>query len=394
MGEKRKKKKRGTGRGTSKLPLLLSALFFLAAVISVSFYILFTQTSGAKKYSYEEFHSRPSALSTAVIRIDHAIYECLRRNRVPQENIRFVTVAPRREKRMDWDFTELLVKVPKGHPFGEIDQSLGKALSALKPEVNHKSENVSEAEKVFYVFALGVCTHKITLASGEDQKKQSKELPRIAIIIDDIGNDPGLALSFTQLGFPVTLSLLPLGVHTGVIVRLAKERGCEYMLHLPMEPKDYPLVDPGPGSLFRKMEDDQIREILNDDLKRVPGAKGVNNHMGSEFTEDERKMSVVLQEIKKRDLFYVDSRTTSQTVAYTLAKRIGVPAASRAMFLDNDLSTQAMEFQLERLLAVARESGAAIGIGHPHKETLGFLRKYSHKLTTEAEVVPVSEIVK
>jgi polysaccharide deacetylase 2 family uncharacterized protein YibQ len=259
--------------------------------------------------------------------------------------------------------------------------------------VSHKGESISEAEKVFHVFALGSYTHKITFASGEDQKKQGKKFPRVAIIIDDIGNDPGLALSFTQLGFPVTLSLLPLGAHTGAIVRLARERGCEYMLHLPMEPKDYPLVDPGPGSLFRKMEDDQIRQILNDDLKRVPGAKGVNNHMGSEFTEDESKMSVVLQEIKKRALFYVDSRTTSQTVAYTVAKQIGVPVASRTMFLDNDLSTQAMEFQLERLLAVARESGAAIGIGHPHKETLGFLKEYSHKLKTEAEVVPVSEIV-
>jgi polysaccharide deacetylase 2 family uncharacterized protein YibQ len=240
---------------------------------------------------------------------------------------------------------------------------------------------------------LGFYTHKIRFASGETQKIQRKELPRIAIIIDDIGNDPNLTQAFIQIGFPVTLSLLPLSAYTGAIARAAKERGCDYMLHLPMEPKDYPQVDPGPGSLFRKMEDDQIRQVFNDDLKRVPGARGVNNHMGSEFTEDQRKMYALLREIKKRALFYVDSRTTSQTVGYSVAKSIGVPVASRTVFLDNELSTRAMEFQLGRLLAAARGSGAAIGICHPHRETLLFLKKYSHEVKTEAKIVPVSQIV-
>jgi polysaccharide deacetylase 2 family uncharacterized protein YibQ len=270
---------------------------------------------------------------------------------------------------------------------------MSKALAALKPGVSHKEENISQSEIVFHVYALGFYTHKIRFASGEDQKILGKDLPRIAILIDDIGNDPDLALSFIQLGFPVTLSLLPLGAYTSAIVQMAREQDCEYMLHLPMEPEGYPYVDPGPGSLFRKMGDDQIRRILNDHLKRVPGAQGVNNHMGSAFTQDEVKMSLLLHEIKKRGLFYVDSRTTGETVAQSIAKTMGVPVASRAVFLDNDLSTRAMEFQLGRLLAVAKESGAAIGIGHPHKETLGFLRKYSHELKTEAKVVRVSEIV-
>jgi polysaccharide deacetylase 2 family uncharacterized protein YibQ len=393
MGKKRTKKKRGTGKGTSKIPVLLSALFFLGAVISVSFYLFFVQPFGAKTYPYEEFHSNPLPLSIQVSRTDKTIYECLRKNRVPKKNIQFVAVVPRNENKMDWDFTELLIKVAKGDSFQELAQSMSKALVALKPEVSDKSEGISETEKVFHVFALGYYTHKIRFASGEGQKIQRKELPRIAIIIDDIGNDPELAQAFIQLGLPVTLSLLPLGAYTGAIVGTAKERGCEYMLHLPMEPKGYPQLDPGPGSLFRKMEDDQITQILNDDLKRVPGARGVNNHMGSEFTEDQSKMSLLLREIKKRTLFYVDSRTTSQTVAYSVAKSIGVPVASRTVFLDNELSTRAMEFQLGRLQAVARESGAAIGICHPHWETLLFLKKYSHELKTEAKIVPVSQIV-
>jgi polysaccharide deacetylase 2 family uncharacterized protein YibQ len=345
MGKKRTRKKRGTGKGRSRIPVLLGALFFLGAVISISFYLFFVKPFGAKTYPYEEFQSNPSTLSIQVSRIDNTIYGCLRRNRVPKENIQFVTVIPRNENKMDWEFTELLIRVAKGDSFQEVAQSMSKALGALKPEVILKSEGTSETEKVFHVFALGFYTHKIRFASGETQKIQRKELPRIAIIIDDIGNDPNLTQAFIQIGFPVTLSLLPLSAYTGAIARAAKERGCDYMLHLPMEPKDYPQVDPGPGSLFRKMEDDQIRQVFNDDLKRVPGARGVNNHMGSEFTEDQRKMYALLREIKKRALFYVDSRTTSQTVGYSVAKSIGVPVASRTVFLDNELSTRAMEFQ-------------------------------------------------
>jgi polysaccharide deacetylase 2 family uncharacterized protein YibQ len=393
MGKKRIKKRRGPGKGTSKIPVLLSALFFLGALISVFFYLFFVEPFGMKPYPYEEFLSNPSALSIQVSRIDKTIYECLRKNRVPKENIQFVAMIPRNENKMDWDFTELLIKVAKGNSFQELAQSMSKALAALKPEVSYKNEGISGTETIIQVFTLGLYTHKIRFASGEDQRTQGKDSPRIAIIIDDIGNDPDLAQAFLQLEFPVTLSLLPLGPHTGAIVGMAKARGCEYMLHLPMEPKGYPQLNPGPGSLFRKMGDDQIMQILNDDLKRVPGARGVNNHMGSEFTEDQKKMSLLLREIKKRALFYVDSRTTSQTVAYSVAKSIAVPVASRTVFLDNELSTRAMEFQLGRLLAVARESGAAVGICHPHWETLFFLKKYSHELKVEAKIVPVSQIV-
>ena len=104
-------------------------------------------------------------------------------------------------------------------------------------------------------------------------------------------------------------------------------------------------------------------------------------------------MAIVLSELKKRNLFYIDSRTSRETVAFELAKEMGVPVASRNVFLDNDLSPTAITFQMQRLLGMARHSGAAIGIGHPNLATLKLLKNYLPKLKTEVEVVPVSELV-
>ena len=104
-------------------------------------------------------------------------------------------------------------------------------------------------------------------------------------------------------------------------------------------------------------------------------------------------MKYVLDEVKRHDLYYIDSRTTSRSVAYKVAKALGVPAAEKKWFIDNDLSETALKYQMDRLLGVARYSGSAIGIGHPHKETLNILKKYEGLLMKNYEVVPVSELV-
>jgi polysaccharide deacetylase 2 family uncharacterized protein YibQ len=161
-----------------------------------------------------------------------------------------------------------------------------------------------------------------------------------------------------------------------------------------MEPKDYPDLNPGTGAVLTNMDERRIRKTINNDIDQVPGIRGVNHHMGSKFTERSDKMKIVLKELKRRNLFYLDSRTTNLTVAYDLAKDMGIPAANKDVFLDNDLSSKAIRFQMERLLGIARYSGVAIGIGHPHKETLDVLKEYEGILKTKFKVVPVAELVK
>ncbi len=116
--------------------------------------------------------------------------------------------------------------------------------------------------------------------------------------------------------------------------------------------------------------------------------------MGSSFTENREKMQVILQELKKRGLFYVDSRTTMRTVGFEQAKKIGLPTAERTVFLDNSPDPKAICVQIERLLEIAENFGSAIGIGHPYNETLETLEKYQNKLREEFDVVPVSDLVR
>jgi len=217
--------------------------------------------------------------------------------------------------------------------------------------------------------------------------------PRVAIIIDDLGYDRSLAREFMDLDLPLTLSILPLAPYTRSIAHEAREEGREIMLHLPMEPRRYPRINPGDGVLLISMDRSVILEVLDRDLGEIPFVAGVNNHMGSRFTENEEKMTVVLEELKRRRLYFVDSKTSRRSVAFDLAKQMELRTACRDVFLDNDLSEGALKIQADRLFALARHKGYAIGIGHPHKETLWFLRGLQVSLKKEVEIVPVSSLV-
>ncbi len=128
-------------------------------------------------------------------------------------------------------------------------------------------------------------------------------MPKIAIVIDDFGNDYGLASSFMDIGLPITISVLPSSTHAKKISEKAGAKGFEVILHLPMEPKNYPDVDPGPDALLSSMGEKEILGLIEKNLKKIPGVYGINNHMGSCFTEQEDGMTYVLKELKKRGLF-------------------------------------------------------------------------------------------
>jgi len=224
-------------------------------------------------------------------------------------------------------------------------------------------------------------------------REGSESAPKVAIIIDDVGFDADLARSFLELKPPLTLSVLPTAPHAKTIAREAVGRGTEVLLHLPMEPKESDGEDPDAGTLLVKMDEEEFVETLNGHLSKVPGIKGVNNHMGSLLTEKEDRMALLFRELKKRHLFFVDSRTTPQTVASRVAAEMKVPVASRSIFLDHELAQGAMKAQWERVLALAREQGFAVLIAHPHRETLVFLKERSRVLRSEVRIVRVADIV-
>jgi polysaccharide deacetylase 2 family uncharacterized protein YibQ len=215
---------------------------------------------------------------------------------------------------------------------------------------------------------------------------------RVALVIDDLGHDVDDLRPLVALGVPVTYSVLPFEEETPQVVAELRQRRAEILLHLPMEPVHG--QNPGPGALLQGMSDGELREKTEAALKAVPGAAGVNNHMGSLLSSEEGPMNAVLGVLAERGLFFLDSRTSAESVGYKVAISLGVPAAERQVFLDGDPSPAAIHTQFLRLLNLARTKGSAIAIGHPHPETLAALTREVPKAKAAGyEFVPVSYLL-
>jgi uncharacterized protein len=195
---------------------------------------------------------------------------------------------------------------------------------------------------------------------------------RLAIIIDDMGHDTSSADELFALGFPVTVSVLPHLPFSAQVAEEAHRRGDQVLLHLPMESQGG--VDPEPLELRPGMPRADVEQMLDGMLQTVPFASGVNNHQGSRATADPQLMAELMPALRQRNLFFIDSRTTADTVAYNTAERDGVRAAYRKVFLDDTPTREAVLKQLELAERDAQRDGSAIAIGHPHPETLAALR--------------------
>lgn len=228
---------------------------------------------------------------------------------------------------------------------------------------------------------------------GEEAPSGGEPVARIALVIDDLGRSVEDIRTLERLGVPITYAVLPYEEETPAVAAELRKRNREILLHLPMEPRNR-AENPGPGALLLGMPRDQLRELTADALQAVPGAVGVNNHMGSGLTEDEGSMEAILGVLAKRKLFFLDSRTSAQSVGYRTAMGLGLPAAERQVFLDNDPRPEAIRAQFQRLLDLARQRGAATAIGHPLPETLAALAEEVPRARAAGfEFVPVSYLL-
>jgi len=222
----------------------------------------------------------------------------------------------------------------------------------------------------------------------------SKNLPMVAIIIDDLGYDMGLAEKFLNLNGVITLSVLPHGTFSKKIARLAREKQIEIMLHLPMEPNEYPNVKPGPGGILFSMTPDLLIAQLNNNIANVPYIKGVNNHMGSRITSDSPRMNQIFSVLRTKGLFFIDSRTTRETRCKSSARLFNVPFAERDVFLDHFHEINFIKKQIKLLIRVAYKNGTAVGIAHPLQQTYDILEKALPEIKTKVQLVPASKIVR
>ncbi|MDQ7074323.1 MAG: divergent polysaccharide deacetylase family protein [Gammaproteobacteria bacterium] len=219
-------------------------------------------------------------------------------------------------------------------------------------------------------------------------------LPYISIIIDDIGNDLAIGKRILQLPYPITLSILPHTPHSQTLHQLAYQLNKELMLHLPMQALHNNRYL-GPGSLTLNMSEQQFRRTLRENLQSLPDAIGVNNHMGSLLTSQQKPMNILMEELANwGTLFFIDSRTTAKTIAYQSAIQHGLAAQSRDLFLDNRQDEDYIRQQFQLLIKKAKENGSALAIAHPHTSTINVLESELEQLhKAGVNIIPVSQHV-
>jgi len=248
----------------------------------------------------------------------------------------------------------------------------------------------------FDFFFAGERTQTVNIVTPVVTAPPARELKpgeaKLAIIIDDLGYDSAAAESVFQIPFPLTVSVLPHLPHSAEIAEEAARRGYEVMLHLPVEANDDAKAEP--VELQPGMQQDQVTRMVQQMLETVPQAVGVNNHQGSLGTSDAALMNAVMPALRERDLYFIDSRTASTTVAYAAARRAHVPVAARDVFLDDLQDPADVHHELDQAVRDAKLHGEAVAIGHPRPETLKVLSEYLPQLQQQGvTLVFASQVV-
>ena len=337
---------------------------------------------------YEETVEVP--LGQDIRRIDYALTRVMAGRGMGPDRLRLESGEVRRRHGRDYMFQVLEVDPARGSkPFmAELEGALGRwAPEASLLQLNATSWEVS----VFHV-----PTHLLRLLPGEEASVSGEPLrgePVLAIVIDDLGESVSFAQRLAKLDVPVTFSIWPGSSHMEKVARLAHAADQDILVHQPMEPMNYPRVNPGPGAVLTNMPSERIRRVVAENLDRVPCALGFNNHMGSRFTQNGSAVAAALGGVRERKMFVLDSLTHPRSRIPHEAGKLGVPYLRRDIFLDVVRGENAIVRQLRKAEQVALVQGYAVAIGHPFPETLAALRRWSKERNGRVRVERLSLLV-
>lgn len=229
---------------------------------------------------------------------------------------------------------------------------------------------------------------KYSASAGKETGK-----PKIVLIIDDLGLHKNLTQQFIDLKGPITLAFLPHAPSLQSMIDQARANNHEAMIHMPMEPLKAS-IDPGPMALMKDMSQKEIIHALEHNLAQAKGYVGINNHMGSKFTQDPQAMDSVMRILRKRGLLFVDSRTINSSVALEYARLNQVPSQTRDVFIDHYPTVDFIEKSLRIVEKKAKRKGYAIAIGHPYPQTLETLKDWMEGLDDKGfELAPVTSVI-
>jgi hypothetical protein len=375
------KRQRGRGRWRGWVGYLLS--FLLGSLLALAGYTYLTR---GKPLGPEDF-------SQKVFLVDQIIQSQLYEIGIEKKNILLHQSSLKKERGLAWEQSSLKVQVLPSLPFSLIEGNFRRGLSILGKPVSIQFSQISGSLHL-EVKVLDRVTHQLTFVSSLPSTLKTALRPKIAIVIDDLGGENKISQELLRWDLPITFSILPFTPYSKTLAEKAHRRGKEVILHLPMEPRGYPQIRPGEGVLLEEMDEARLLRQLSKDIEAVPYIKGVSNHMGSRLMEDPEKMRIVFSELKRRGLFFLDSRTTPQTVGLEVAQSVGLKAMERSLFIDHSSDEEDIKQKLERLIQFSLSTGKAIGIGHPHPSTLKSLKEMIPRIKEKGiEIVPLSSVM-
>ena len=321
--------------------------------------------------------------------IDSAIDKRLAELGVGRKDIIEKLAEKRKQEEIEWTHTTKRVKVSPREPLEKYEKAVTQIVKRKGGRVVKVKKGEIKGKKIL---SMKIGIRKIPIQRLILEQSRA----RVAIIIDDLGMGGKITRELLAINRPLNFSILPFLPQSKDTAREARKKGFLVMLHLPMEPKGYPGPDknPGKGAILMNTPRKEIAKIIAQDLSGIPYVQGVNNHTGSRLTEDKEMMSIILKELKKRNLFFVDSKTSDKSVAYREAKRLGLRCAERNVFLDNEIDLDYIKGQIRLLAKIALNEGQAIGIGHAHSLTVQAIKETIPELENQGiEFVLVSELV-
>lgn len=273
-------------------------------------------------------------------------------------------------------------------------------LSFLKKDLVEikKIEEKEEDTKTIEILFLKTKKENLILYFFSQREKEipkiiEKKRVNIIIVMDDLGQSLEPLHWFSNENLPIALSFIPNLPFTKKISEELHKEGYEILIHIPMEPLNYPKTNPGNNAILLSMESKLIEEKIENFIKEIPFAIGVNNHMGSAYTSNLEKMLEFMQIIKKHNLFFLDSRTTPETKGREAANQIGLVYFERAIFLDNIVEENYIKRQFDFLLQKAKENNLGIAICHPHPQTFKILKKMLPILKKKAKFLKFKDVI-
>ncbi len=282
-----------------------------------------------------------------------------------------------------------VLRLPLETDFNHFRQELLARLAHRVPEATTAVEGAKELD----ISIENTPTHRLLIETPKPAPaKPAVKGPSLVIVIDDIGENMKILKGLVNLDVPLTCAVWPSATHTRPAVDLILKKHRDLLIHFPMEPKGYPRYKPGKHALFVSMSNEEIKKEIQFNLSQIPEAIGVNNHMGSRFTGYKPGMTTALTEFGKHGLFFLDSLTTGKSVGRSVAQSVAIPFYERDVFLDNVKDVNTIIHQLKKAENVALKQGYAIAIGHPYKETLAALEKWTKRRNRSINVIPISQL--